>query len=281
MCRSFSAWSKFSVIEMPSVRPKKRFSQNFIIDKNIARQIVGYLEIKRNDIVIEIGTGRGGLTEIIADTGATVFSFELDKNLMPELEKKFSGQEKLKIINQDFLTVEPEKYCDRSFKLIGNIPYDITSPLVGWIVEQRRVIERVVITVQKEMGERIAAGPGSKDWAPISIFTQLFFDIKKARTVPPGAFYPPPKVFSSVLVFEPVDRYQVDDFEFFERVVRAAFVHRRKMLVNNLAEAGIGDKAILSEKLVNLGRSANVRAEAMSIEDFIRLSDLLKKTNNS
>ena len=277
MCRNFSAWLKRSVTEMSSVRPKKRFSQNFIIDKNIARQIVGYLNIEKDDIVFEIGTGRGGLTEIIAESGATVFSFELDKTLLPELEKKFHGIENLQIINQDFLTVEPEQYSDRSFKLIGNIPYDITSPLVGWVVEHRRTIDRAVITVQKELGERIAAGPGSKDWAPISIFTRLFFDIKSVRTIPPGAFYPPPKVISSVLVFEPSDRYHIEDFAFFERLVRAAFVHRRKMLVKNLTEDGIADKAGLSESLTNLGKSLNVRAEAMTIEDFIGLAEQLKK----
>ncbi len=262
---------------MSSVRPKKRFSQNFIIDKNIARQIVDYLNIEKDDVVFEIGTGRGGLTEIIVETGATVFSFELDKMLLPELEKKFSGRENLKIINQDFLIVEPERYCDRPFKLIGNIPYDITSPLVAWIVEHRGKIDRAVITVQKELGERIAAGPGSKDWAPISIFTQLFFDIKNVRTIPPGAFYPPPKVLSSVLVFEPSDRHQIDDFAFFERVVRSAFVHRRKMLVKNLAEAGIAAKAGLSEVLSNLGKNPDIRGEAMSIEDFIGLAEQLKK----
>ncbi len=266
---------------MSPAYPKKRFSQNFIIDKNIARQIVGYLDIRDNDIAFEIGTGRGGLTEIILETGAMVYSFELDKTLLPELEKKFTGCDNVKIINKDFLTVNPEDYCTGTFKLIGNIPYDITSPLIGWIVEHRGPIERAVMTVQRELGERIAAGPGSKDWAPISIFTQLFFDIRIGRTVAPTAFYPPPKVFSSVLIFEPKDKYQINDFKFFENLVRAAFIHRRKMLVNNLAEAGIADKALAAEALERLGRGANVRAEALAIEEFIRLADMLKKVNNS
>jgi len=261
---------------MSPARPKKRFSQNFIIDKNIAKQIVDYLEIGVDDIVFEIGTGRGGLTELIIDSGASVFSFELDQTLLPELDKKFSGRTNLKIVNRDFLTVEPSDYCDGAFRLIGNIPYDITSPLIGWIVKNRKSILRAVITVQKELGERVAAGPGSKDWAPISIFTQLFFDIKSGRTIPPGAFYPPPKVFSSVLIFEPNEKYKIEDFDLFERVVRAAFVHRRKMLVNNLSEAGVADKGRISEILENMGIDKNVRAEALPIEDFIRLAERLK-----
>lgn len=263
---------------MAPALPKKRFSQNFIIDKNIARQIVDYLEIQKEDVIFEIGTGRGGLTEILAETGAMVYSFELDKALLPELGKKFADYGNLEIINRDFLKVRPEDHCTGSFKVIGNIPYDITSPLIGWIVEHHRVISRAVITVQKELGERIAAGPGSKNWAPISIFTQLFYDIHGGRTIPPTAFYPPPKVFSAVLIFEPVDKREIGNYAFFERVVRAAFVHRRKMLINNLADAEIVSKSELAEILKGMGKEANIRAEALSIEDFIRLSELLEKT---
>lgn len=260
---------------MSPSRPKKRFSQNFIIDKKIARQIVSYLGIDPNDTVFEIGTGRGGLTEILAEHDIDIHTFELDKTLLPDLEKKFDGRANVKIYNKDFLTVVPGEYSNRKFRLIGNIPYDITSPLIDWIINHRQLIKVAVITTQKELAERIASGPGSKNWAPISIMTQLFYKIRIVRTIPPNAFYPPPRIYSSVLILEPSDMYDIKNLDKFDEIVRASFEQRRKVLLNNLVSLEIASKETLSLLFEKLGWQKNIRAEELRIEDFIKLTEKL------
>lgn len=256
-------------------RPKKRFSQNFLIDNNIASKIVSYLNIKNGETIFEIGPGRGVLTNLIAQTGAKLFAFELDRSLMDDLNRQLSKCENVTIINQDFLTVDPSDHTNKHFKLIGNIPYDITSPLLDWIIKYRTVIDCAVITAQKELADRISSGPGSKNWAAISILAQTAYDIKSQMTIKPESFYPPPKVKSSTLVFTPIDRYKIPDYDFFKRLVKTAFTQRRKLLINNLAEYFECDKNKLELALETLGWDRKIRAEQVSIDDFIRLAELL------
>jgi len=266
---------------MSNSRPKRRFSQNFLTDKNIALKIVNLLGLVEDDVVFEIGPGRGMLTEFIAQSGARLIAVELDRSLIDSLEKKFGRYDRVTIINDDFLAVTPSDYVEGRFKLIGNIPYDITSPLLDWIVRHRGLVDRAVITMQRELAERISSGAGSKDWAPISIFTQLHYRITSAMTISPQAFYPRPKVYSSTLVLEPADTYAITNIAFFERVVRAAFAQRRKRLVNNLASHANLDKGRLEAVLASLGWDVNIRAEQIDIDGFIRLADILEATNNS
>jgi 16S rRNA (adenine1518-N6/adenine1519-N6)-dimethyltransferase len=257
---------------MSGPRPKKRFSQNFLADKNIAAKIVSYLDLNSSDVVFEIGSGRGTLTQIIGQSGARLFSFEIDNNLIEPLLKKFNNNSNIKIINADFLKIDPSDYHGGEFKLIGNIPYDITSPLIDWMTRYRHKFTIAIITVQKELAERLCSNSGTKDWAPVSIFTQCFFDIKKLMTIPPQAFYPPPKIYSTVLSFTPKDKYKIDNWPLFEKIVRQAFKHRRKLLINNLSEIEQLDKKQLENILTKLGLNNNIRAEQLSIEDYIRLT---------
>ncbi len=187
-------------------RPKKRFSQNFLADKNIAAKIVSYLDPQKTDTVFEIGSGRGTLTQIIAESGAKLFSFEIDRNLIDPLLKKFKDDKNVEIVNVDFLKVNPPDYHPGNFKLIGNIPYDITSPLLDWMTKYRDNLTLAVITIQKEMADRLCSNYGSKGWAPISIFTQYSFEIKKLITIPPSAFYPPPKYIPQLFLSRPRPR---------------------------------------------------------------------------
>jgi 16S rRNA (adenine1518-N6/adenine1519-N6)-dimethyltransferase len=262
-------------------RPKKRFSQNFLVDKNIAQKIVNLLELEAKDTVFEIGTGRGILTELLIQSGADVYSFELDFELVDELNKKFKDYGNVQIINIDFLKVVPSMYYSGKFKLVGNIPYDITSPVMNWLVTYRNSISCAVVTAQKELAERISSGPGSKNWAPISIFTQCYFQIKNKFLIPPKAFYPQPKVHSATMVLKPHNEFQINDFDFFEKIVRLSFKHRRKYLVNNLSELEYLDKTKLFELLIDLDIDKSARAEQISIEKFIELTGQIASIKNS
>ncbi len=262
-------------------KPKKRFSQNFLADKKIARKIVGLLDLTTEDTVFEIGSGRGTLTWFISDSGAKLFTFEIDRELMGDLEGKFGGKENIRVINEDFLKVVPSDYCEEPFKLIGNIPYDITSPLLDWIIGNRKKIKKAVITTQKELGERIASSPGSKDWAPIAIFCQCFFEVKKEFTISAAAFYPPPKIKSVTLSLVPAEKYQIKDWGNFSAVVRQAFLHRRKQLVNNLGLLPGISKEWIGEILYELGLDRNIRAEALSIQEFLKLAEKVRATESS
>nr|MBN2277512.1 ribosomal RNA small subunit methyltransferase A [candidate division Zixibacteria bacterium] len=244
-------------------------------DKKIADRIVALLDTTPDDVIFEIGSGRGTLTKLIAESGARVFSFELDRRLIDDLNKKFDNCENVRIVNGDFLRVEPGDYYSGKFKLIGNIPYDITSPLIDWIIRFRERIVRAVITTQKELGDRISSHPGSRDWAPIAVFCQCFFEIKTVMTIPPSAFYPPPRVISSALIFEPRTSPEISDRETFELIVRRAFKQRRKLLVNNLDGFEGLDRKSVELILDSLGIDPKSRAEQLGIGDFIALSEAI------
>jgi len=259
-------------------RPKKRFAQHFLADKNIARKIVDLLEITPEDKILEIGSGRGTLTGIIAAQAGALFTFEIDRDLMQNLEKKFRDNPRVGVIQKDFLKIAPEDYIDGPYKLIGNIPYDITSPLLEWITRHRKNLIRAVITSQKEFAERIAADPGTKNWAPLSIFCQSRFDIKVAFDISPKSFYPPPKINSSCLIIEPKDKYDIPDDNLFESVVRQSFTQRRKQLVNNLGDHPGLTKDTVHNILNDLGLRQDIRAEHLSIQDFLNLTEKIKAT---
>jgi 16S rRNA (adenine1518-N6/adenine1519-N6)-dimethyltransferase len=261
--------------------PKRRFSQNFLTDRNIAEKIVGLLNISIEDTIFEIGSGRGILTEIIAASGARLFSFEIDRDLIGNLNEKLKPYKNVEIINCDFLTIHADDYTTGEFKIIGNIPYDITSPLLEWMLRFRASIRRAVLTTQKELADRISATPDSKDWAPISIFHQCFFDIKKTMSISGGAFYPPPNVKSATLLFEANPKYEIERWEEFEQIVRQSFHQRRKLLSNNLSHIpGMTREKILDIYSI-LDLPISVRAEQLTIEDFIRLTSAISATKNA
>ncbi|MCX6826099.1 MAG: 16S rRNA (adenine(1518)-N(6)/adenine(1519)-N(6))-dimethyltransferase RsmA, partial [candidate division Zixibacteria bacterium] len=261
---------------MSSRKAQKRFSQNFLVNKNTAAKIVGFLSIAASDTIFEIGSGRGILTELMALTGARVFSFEIDRDLIGSLSRRLANYKNVQIVNRDFLSVVPWEYYEGSFKLIGNIPYDITSPILEWMMQYRSSINRVVITAQQELAERIASGPGSRHWAPLSIFCQCFFDVKKVMALPPKSFSPVPKIMSETLLFKPREKFRIDDWTYFEKIVRLSFRQRRKLLINNLALLEGQKRESILGLLLKLGLDEKIRAEQICIEDFIRLADELK-----
>ena len=264
-----------------NVKPKKSLSQNFLTNEKAAVRIVESLEPKRDDTVLEIGAGKGALTKHLLEKAKKVYAIEIDKQLCSYLQQRFSDKKNLKIINKDILKVNlrdmigPGSFC----KVVGNLPYQIVSPVLSLLLEHRKLVSLCVLMVQKEVALRICASPGNKDWSPLSIAVQLYSDVKILFHLKPSSFFPQPQVSSSVLqiVFLSEPRVSVPDEEFFFCVVRSAFGQRRKMVLNSLsANLDLPKKKI--EVIFNkVGIDPHRRAETMNLDEFARLSFAMKK----
>ncbi|MBI5266626.1 MAG: ribosomal RNA small subunit methyltransferase A [candidate division Zixibacteria bacterium] len=260
-------------------RPRKRFGQHFLSDRRTVDRIVAIIAPSAESTIVEIGPGEGVLTLPLAKTGARLVAVEFDRDLIRPLEKKLLPSPNARVIQQDFLDFEPEPDLGR-FVLAGNIPYNITSPVIDWCVAHVGRLARVVLMVQREMGKRIAGRPGTKDWSPLSIMTQLHFDVHYEFEVPPSAFTPPPDVHSAVIRLVPRSDAPVVDHARLDRLVRASFTHRRKLLVNNLVPEVCPTAEQLARHLVTIGARPDCRAEQISIDQFILLTGLLTRDGN-
>ena len=178
---------------MPSPRPKKRLGQHFLADDAVLLRLVDCIAPTKHDTIVEIGPGRGVLTDALLESGARVVAVEFDRDMVSHLRKNLADAERLTIVQQDFLTFQPQDYELTHFKLVGNIPYNITSPVIDWLLQYRDRIAVAVLMVQKELAMRIAGQPGSKDWSPLSVFTQMSFVVAHCFDVPPESFRPPPR----------------------------------------------------------------------------------------
>ncbi|MBN1383465.1 MAG: ribosomal RNA small subunit methyltransferase A [Elusimicrobia bacterium] len=257
---------------------KSRLGQNFLIDKNIARKIAVSGEISQSDTVVEIGPGRGILTEELAKISKRVIAVEIDKKLADYLSGKFNPVPMhkcgVKIINSDFLKWSPplkKKLC-----FIANLPYYISTAVIEKILSIDNW-DTAVFTVQKEVAGRIKAGPGSKDYGVLSVACQLFCKVEKLFDIPPHCFSPSPKVISSVIRLRRTRKQPIkekDEKKFF-KIVKASFAHRRKIILNSLyTELGI-EKKLLEKNLSDSGIPPLCRAETVSIGDFIKLTEKL------
>ncbi len=266
------------------MKPKKSLSQNFLTNDRAARRIVESLDLKKEDIVLEIGAGKGALTGYLLEKVDKVLAVEIDKRLCSYLKQRFSNKKNLKLINKDILKINfrdligPGNFC----KVVGNLPYQITSPLLSLLLENKKLITFCVLTVQKDVALRICASPGDKDWSPLSIAVQLYSDVKIVFHLKPRSFFPPPKVESSVIeiVFLTEPRVFVSDEKLFFNVVRSAFGQRRKMILNSLtANLDLPKKEI--EVIFNkVGIDPYRRAETLSLDEFARLSFAMKEILN-
>jgi len=260
---------------MAPYHPKKRLGQHFLVSQQIIDRIVERINPKPGQNIIEIGSGQGILTRPLAESGASVLAVEFDEDLMRHLKRNLGKYANVKILCLDFLEFDPDKDIFASFKLVGNIPYNITSPVIDWCVRHHEVVDSAVLMVQKEIAARLAAAPKNKDWSPLSIFTQLYYTVKVLFDVPPENFDPPPKVDSSVIELVPRIKIRVRDFARFERVVRQSFTQRRKFLLNNLVPGIIPDGDTAGKIIAELGFKENVRAEELSIDQFLKLTNCL------
>ncbi len=257
------------------LRADKKLGQNFLIDESVVRRIVEAAELTPEDTVLEVGPGIGTLTQGLAESGASVVAVELDKRLLPVLDVTLEGYDNVRIVNGDILQVDiMEQVQKPGFKCCANLPYYITTPIIFAILEKRLPMERLVVMVQKEVAERMAAKPGSKDYGALSVAIQYFTEPEIAFIVPPSSFIPAPSVDSAVIVCKrrSTPPVEVCDENLFFRVVKAAFSLRRKMLSNSLKNMGMKGEQV-SKWLELAGVDGKRRAETLSLEDFAALTN--------
>jgi len=252
---------------------KKYLGQNFLYDPSILNRIIQIAQLDREDLVVEIGPGTGRLTKMLAEKVENVVAIELDDKLFAKLKIELAEYHNVELIHGDAL-----KYFYESlpqFKVVSNIPYYITTPIIFRLIKAKENLESMTLTVQKEVAERIVAKPGGKDYGVLSLMVQYHAKPKLEFIIPKGAFRPVPKVDSAVVHIEILERPSVlvKDENFFFRVIKTAFSQRRKMLYNSLKSLHEDVK----EKLVELGIDPNRRPETLSIQEFARLSDILKR----
>ena len=260
------------------LRASKRLGQNFLVDRGVVQGIVDAAELSPADTVLEIGPGIGTLTQGLAETGARVVAVELDKKLPAVLAETLKGYDNVTIVPGDILKLNISEILGlpngSRFKVVANLPYYITTPILMTLLEQRLPIERLVTMVQKEVAVRMTARPGSKDYGALSVAVQYFTVPRMVMDVPPRAFLPAPEVTSAVIAchVQGVPTVQPADEKLFFRLVRAAFGQRRKTLLNALTGAGL-TKEMSRAGLTSAGIAENMRGEQLSLADFARLSD--------
>ena len=244
--------------------------------QGIIKRIVETARLKAGDDVLEIGPGRGGLTKALVDAGASVIAIELDSGLCGRLSAEFSGNSGFELIEGDCLSISFSEIAERKkgrLKLVSNLPYNISSPVLFKLMDERGAFSLIALMLQKEVAQRIASGPGSKDYGILSVLLQTLFHVKKEFDVPPGFFYPRPKVASSVGSLIPVEAQGISPEEqgFYRKTVKTAFGQRRKTLFNALKKL-CPETDALQSALEAAGIDPKRRAETLSIGDFIRLS---------
>jgi 16S rRNA (adenine1518-N6/adenine1519-N6)-dimethyltransferase len=253
--------------------PKKYLGQNFLFDPSILHRIIEAADIKHNDTVVEIGPGPGTLTKILAGVAKKIIAIELDYELYKKLRDELKEFKNIELIHSDALKYPYEEL--EPFKVVANIPYYITTPIIFRLIDARKNLKSMTLTIQKEVAQRIVGKPNTKDYGVLSIAVQYYGEPKLKFVIPKGAFRPVPKVDSAVIHIEMFDkpRVIVTDEKLFFRIVKTAFAQRRKMLSNSLKSISKDIK----EVLINAGVDPNRRAETLSIEEFARLADLVKQ----
>ena len=276
-----------AILERHGFTFKKSFGQNFLTDTNILQKIVDTAEIDKKVNVIEIGPGIGALTEFLAENAAEVMAFEIDDRLVPILADTLRDFDNVTVINQDILKVDLAQYIaefknpDLPIKVVANLPYYITTPILMHLIESGIPFSEFVVMMQKEVADRISAQPNTKAYGSLSIAVQYYITAKLAFIVPRTVFVPAPNVDSAILkmVRREQPAVEVQDEKFFFKVSKASFVHRRKTLWNNLTSYfGKSEevKTKLERALEKADLVANVRGEALDLAAFARLSDALK-----
>lgn len=271
------------VISHYSIKPRKSLGQSFLIERSIIENIAATANITKEDVVVEIGSGIGVLTEKLAENAAKLIAVELDNRLVEVLKEKFFKYENVQIcsgdiLKFDFRTITVDQ--QHKMKVVGNIPYNISSPLLFHLFSFRKIISSFVLMLQKEVVQRLVAHPGSKNYGVPSVILQMFTDLEKVMDVPAVCFYPRPKVDSSVIkgCFFENPKIELLDEEFFIKLVRESFSQRRKTLINNLKKSKLLEgvaEFVLKETLVYAGIDPQRRGETLSFEEFGNLSNVL------
>ncbi len=263
---------------------QKKFGQNFLIDGRVLEKIIRASGVSKDDFVLEIGPGIGTMTQGLCECAREVAAVEIDKNLIPILADTLQAYDNVEVIHGDILKVDVESLARRKnggkpIKVVANLPYYITTPIVMGLLESRAPIGSVTIMVQKEVAERMQAGPGGKEYGALSLAVQYYAKPQVIAHVPPNCFLPRPKVGSAAIRLDchETPPVQAKDESLMFRIIRASFNQRRKTLVNGLGNAaGLPfGKAQVAEALEGMGLDARVRGEALTLAQFARLSDAL------
>lgn len=262
---------------------QKRYGQNFLIDSNILEKIVASAGITEEDTVLEIGPGIGTLTQHLAEAAKKVICVEIDKNMIPVLEYTLADFENVSVINQDILKADIVNILKEngaeSAKVVANLPYYITTPIIMELLEKDLPIESITVMIQKEVAERMQTGPGSKDYGALSLAVAFYSKAEVKMTVSPNCFIPRPNVDSAVIRLDKLKEPAVkvkDRAEMF-RIIKGAFEQRRKTLTNALSHSSAykTDKKNIENALLEMGKNINIRGEELTLEEFARLSDIL------
>ena len=259
---------------------KKRFGQNFLIDEHVLNKIISGAEINKDDTVLEIGPGIGTLTQALCEAAGEVIAVEIDRDLIPILEKTLDSFKNVRIINEDILKLDLNEISQKPLKVVANLPYYITTPIIMGLFESGAPIESITVMVQKEVADRMKALPGGKDYGALSLAVQYYAEAKIIANVPQNCFIPRPNVGSAVIRLKahknpPVE---VGDKEYMFSLIKAAFLQRRKTLSNALKnESSLGfSRDEVVNALKKMGLPEDVRGERLSLEEFAGLSDILK-----
>ncbi len=262
---------------------QKKFGQNFLIDQGIVEKIVREAGVTKDDFVLEIGPGIGTMTQILCENAREVAAVEIDRKLIPILNDTLSEYDNVTIINDDILKVDINKLAEeknggRPIKVVANLPYYITTPIIMGLFESHVPLDSITIMVQKEVADRMQTGPGSKDYGALSLAVQFYAKPEIVVNVPPECFMPRPNVGSAVIRLKRHETRPVDvkDEKLMFRIIRASFNQRRKTLangLNNSPEIGY-TKEQIAAAIEELGRGASIRGEALTLEEFARLSNI-------
>lgn len=273
------------IIEKYGFRFSKSLGQNFLIDGNVVRNIVKGANITKEDHVLEIGPGIGTLTEELALNAKKVVSVELDNSLLPVLEETLSDYENVEIVHGDILEVDINKLIDEKLgggpvKVVANLPYYVTTPIIGKLLEENLNMDSITVMIQKEVADRMVAKHGTKTYGALSVFVNFYTDPEIILKVPKTVFMPQPKIDSAVIKLKIKEELPNIDREQFFKVVKAGFSKRRKTILNSLSSYGFDiDKEIIKSSLEKANVKAETRAENISLEDFINISTILPPLN--
>ena len=262
---------------------QKKFGQNFLIDERVLEKIISAAEVNKEDFVLEIGPGIGTMTQYLAENAREVMAVEIDKNLIPILSDTLSAYDNVSILNADILKVDiakivEEKNGGKPVKVVANLPYYITTPIIMGLFESHVPVDSITVMVQKEVADRMQTGPGSKDYGALSLAVQYYAKPEIVANVPPNCFMPRPKVGSAVIR---LTRHQnppvtAKDEKLMFRIIRASFNQRRKTLANGLKNSQELNytKEQVESAITECGLPLNIRGEALTLEQFAKLSDI-------
>lgn len=261
--------------------PKKRLGQHFLVDRNILNKVIRTARVGKEDVVVEVGPGLGGMTLALARLASRVIAVEIDPGLIEILKKKLADWPNVEVVRGDILKMDFNsllKKEGRPVKVVANLPYQISTPLLFRFIESREVFSTFTLMLQKEVARRMAASPGGKEYGRLSVLLQMFLDLSVRFFIPASAFSPRPKVESAVvqMVWKERPMVEAQDEEWFKKVVKACFGYRRKTLVNALKHSDLSLPESIESRMEKIEIDPRRRPETLAIEEFIRLAEALR-----